>query len=63
MFLRSSRKDPAAKKALDEAQQVHQRVKARDGEVHEVAESLKKVRQRNHFAERIQEIMEGGPKR
>lgn len=63
MFLRKSRIDPAAKQALVEAEKGHRKVKARDQEVHQVAESLKKIRQRNHFAERIQEIMEGGPKR
>ena len=63
LFHRQSKKDPAALEALQEADKNLKKVKARDKEVHDVAESLRKVRSRNHFAERIQEIMEGGPKK
>lgn len=52
----------ASKRALQEAESAHERVQARGDEVHEVSQNLKKIRTENHFAERIQQIMEGGPK-
>jgi hypothetical protein len=50
-------------KALEDADQNLKRVKSREKEVHEVAESLRIIRQRNHFAEQLQEILGGSTAR
>jgi len=59
MFFRRRSKGLAeSEKALQDADQNLERVKARDEEVHEVAEALKTMRERNHFAEQLQLIFE-----
>lgn len=46
-----------AKKALDEARRNVKRVKQRSEEVSEVAGALKNIRERNHFADQLLELM------
>jgi hypothetical protein len=58
LFRRRSKGLEESEKALREADQNLEEVKSRDEEVHEVAESLKVLRERNHFAEQLQLIFE-----
>jgi len=45
-----------SEKALREADKTLKDIRSRDEEVHEVAESLRVMREKNHFAERLGEI-------
>lgn len=47
-------------KALEDAQTNLKRINERTPEVSEVAKTLKWMRERNHFAETLQIIIEGG---
>lgn len=49
-----------SQQAVRDAARSLERVKARNPEVHEVSKTLKDIRERNHFAEQLQVIMEGG---
>lgn len=44
---------------LDAAESLRE-TKARDQEVHAVSKTLKEIREKNHFAEKLRIIMEGG---
>lgn len=44
---------------LDAAESLRD-VKSRDAEVHQISGALKTIRERNHFAENLRMIMEGG---
>lgn len=46
-----------ADEALKDAQANLKRVKRRGGEVTRLAESLREIRERNHFAEQMEEII------
>lgn len=55
------------KKAMKESQQAIldatktlRDVKAREKEVHEISGALRSIRERNHFAEQLRTIMQGG---
>lgn len=50
-------KSKEADEALKDAQANLKRVKRRGGEVSRIAESLKEIRERNHFAEQMEEII------
>jgi hypothetical protein len=58
-FLRRTRSnaDEEATLALTDAEKNLRRIKRRDREVKEVSESLREVRQQNHFAEAMEEII------
>jgi len=47
--------------AVREAQANLEAVKSREEEVHEIAESLRVMRERNHFAEKLGDIFFGDP--
>jgi len=49
-----------AEKALKDASANLRRVKARSPEVSEVAKKLREMRERNHFAEQLQVIIDYG---
>lgn len=51
-----------AEAAVQEATKNLHEVKSRKEEVHEVSEALRTIRERNHFAEQLEEIL-GGNKR
>ena len=61
MRLRRHKKtvDTESTKALAEAQESLERVRARTPEVLVVAHSLRNIRERNHFAETFKNILEG----
>ncbi len=60
-FLRRKNKGLAESvRALEEATESLDRVKSREDEVHDIAESLKDIRERNHFAEQLGDIFFGG---
>lgn len=46
--------------AVLDANKMLERVEARSSEVHKVSRALKDMRERNHFAEKLRVIMEGG---
>lgn len=52
--------DTESTKALAEAEESLERVRARTHEVIVVAHALRRMREHNHFAERFQKILEGG---
>lgn len=54
--------DPEAAKALADARKSLRETKARNSEVQAVASSLRLMRERNHFAEKLSIIMAGGLK-
>lgn len=58
-FLKRSPDPKESKDALEEATENLRRAKARSPEVREVASKLRLMRERNHFAEQLQVIMEG----
>ncbi len=58
-LFRRNREDQESVKALEEASKNLERAKERDPEVKEVAESLRCIREQNHFAERLEAIMKG----
>lgn len=49
-----------SRQALLDADASLQEVKARDQEVHAVSSTLKAIREKNHFAEQLRTIMQGG---
>lgn len=61
--MRFLRREPKANKesqqALSEAQENLDRVRSRSKEVHKVSQASKELRERNHFAEQLTEIMFG----
>lgn len=59
MVLRRRKGDGDSQKALDSARRALREVKARDAEVREVAQALKRERIKNHFSEKIYAIMTG----
>ena len=65
MPIRRSRSvDPSvveAQKALREANESIELVKARGPEITELSRSFRRIRERNHFAERLAIIMKGEP--
>lgn len=54
--------DGAGTRARREAEANLDKTRAHWPEVHEVAQSLRDLRERNHFAEQILHIFEGGPR-
>ena len=58
-FLRKPEPDNESVKALHDATESLRKTRARRPEVREVARSLRVIRERNHFAEHLQVIMEG----
>lgn len=54
--------DTESVQALEDAQENLRRAKARNREAREVARNLRIIRERNHFAETLLVIMEGGSK-
>lgn len=50
---------PDAEKAVQESKKALRQVKARDKEVHEVAEASRKFRRENHFAVDLQRAFGG----
>jgi len=54
---RSSDRSVEAEEALVEAQKNLDEVKRRGPEVTEVAQALRKMRERNHFAEQLEELI------
>lgn len=58
-FLRRRKTDHESVKALQDATENLRQTKARSPEVTEVARALRLMRERNHFAETLQVIMEG----
>lgn len=59
MRFRRRKADHESVKALREAEDNLRKTKARSPEVREVASALRLMRERNHFAETLQVIMEG----
>lgn len=57
MRLRRRSENDDSHKALKEAQSHIEEVKSRDREVQRVSNSLRKIRERNHFADQIYTIM------
>jgi hypothetical protein len=57
---RDKRSNEESRKAILESTQKLREVRERDPEVHAVAQTLKSIRERNHFAEQLRIIMEGG---
>lgn len=51
---------PKAKKAIQDAAESLERVKAREPEVRAISQVLKNIREQNHFAEQLQSIISGG---
>jgi hypothetical protein len=49
-----------SQQAILEATRKLRDVQARDKEVHEVSGALRDIRKRNHFAEQLRTIMQGG---
>lgn len=49
-----------AQKAIKDAAESLERVKARDPEVRAVSKVLRNIRENNHFAEQLQSIISGG---
>lgn len=54
---RKTKTDQEATAALNDAEKNLRRIKRRSDEVTEVSESLKEIRQNNHFAEAMEEII------
>lgn len=59
MLFRRRKPDPESQQALTDATETLRRAKARNPEVREVAKQLRLMRERNHFAETFQTIIEG----
>lgn len=59
-FRRNMQDLEAAEQASLDAQKQLRRVNARDIEVHKISGSLRTLRERNHFAENLRSIMQGG---
>lgn len=59
LFRRSDSSDEA-KTALADAKHNLRKVQARSSEVSRVAKALKEIRERNHFAEQLEEIIRSG---
>lgn len=53
MCRRKREPEVESQRALDGARKSLKRVKARDSEVHAVSESLRVLREKNHFAEQL----------
>jgi hypothetical protein len=49
-----------SQQAILDATKTLREVRSRDEEVHAVSRTLKDIREKNHFAERLRVIMEGG---
>lgn len=62
MRLFPRKKFEEADRALADARRNVSKVKARDGEVQEVASALRNLREKNHFAEQLQALMVRPPK-
>lgn len=56
-FRRSKKTDVESEKALEEARENLREVQKRGGEVSKVANALKDLRERNHFAEQMEAII------
>ena len=54
---RGSAAEEESQKALENAEIHHSRIKSRGQEVTQIAEALKELRQRNHFAEELEKIV------
>ena len=62
-FRRSKKKDPSlieSEEALTDAAKQLKKTKSKDSEVKRLAREMRELRNRNHFADRLQKIMEGG---
>lgn len=59
MRLRRPKANPEAKKALENATEHLERIKARGPEVSRVATAIRTMRERNHFIEQLQPFVEG----
>jgi hypothetical protein len=57
---RDKRSMKESQQAILDATKSLREVRERDPEVHAVSRTLKDIRERNHFAERLRMIMEGG---
>lgn len=57
MWFRSQNDKKDSEKALADAKRNLKRVQKRNEEVSEVADALKKIRERNHFAEELEAIV------
>lgn len=59
-FRRRETNGGESKKALEDATENLRRVQARHPEVSEVAQASKRIRERNHFAEQLTDLIWGG---
>lgn len=59
-LFRRSDSSEEAKKALADAKHNLRKVQARSSEVSRVANALKEIRERNHFAEQLEAIIRSG---
>lgn len=59
-FRRDKRAEKESQQAVLEAVESLRDVTSRNKEVHTVSKTLKDIRERNHFAEQLRAIMEGG---
>lgn len=59
-FRRNKKNLVESEQAMLDADSSLREVEARDPEVRRVAKTLKEIRERNHFAEQLRTIMEGG---
>lgn len=56
-FRRRSKTDVESEKALEDAKKNLRKVRSRSSEVSRVANALKDIRERNHFAEQMEVII------
>lgn len=56
---RNRKAESESHEALKEATEVLAQTKARSPEVHKVAQALRVLREKNHFTEKLEAIMEG----
>lgn len=61
MWPQKTKNKTKSRDAVVDANQNLARIRARTSEVREVAADLRKLRERNHFAEQLQSIMGGSP--
>lgn len=64
-WFQKTKSNGESKKALEDSAHQLGKIRKRDAEVYKVTNSLKRMRERNHFAEQLEIIMAGyggGPK-
>lgn len=59
LFRRRKQATQDAQKALDEAREKLKEVRERGKEVSAISSALREIRERNHFAEQMEEIIAG----